>query len=306
MAIKAPTAPTPPTPPSVPGVTLKDGGTTQETNIPKDKQQTGDEQAEAQARQAVARGDGALSKTTQAKPEKPAKTNKPVDASGGASQENQASSVQVIPAQNGLNEENPRQQAMADAKAQAQTQAQTESQQNGWEQFASHGAAFWGAVLVFMSVVVWFGIRKIMARKDGKKGALSFADIDGAAAPVPLPEKGVKNSSKSLPRKSSRNREQVETFAELRGLTPDEVLAKLAHDEETALRQEMRQARAEAKERLQKAGRIPVNVSPPPHAARQYREQLTAQIPEKKAKPKPPVKPRSASKEDEQRFEVRI
>ena len=55
MAIKAPTAPTPPTPPCVPGVTLKDGGTTQETNIPKDKQQTGDEQAEAQARQAVER-----------------------------------------------------------------------------------------------------------------------------------------------------------------------------------------------------------------------------------------------------------
>ena len=70
MAVKAPTAPVPPTPPSVPGVTLKDGGTAQETNIPHDKQQTGDEQAEAQARQAVARGDGALSKTTQAKPEK--------------------------------------------------------------------------------------------------------------------------------------------------------------------------------------------------------------------------------------------
>jgi hypothetical protein len=88
---------------------LKDGGTAQETNVPHDKQQTSDEQAEAQARQAVARGDGALSKTTQAKPETPAKPDKPVDASGVASQENQASSVQVIPAQNGLNEENPRQ-----------------------------------------------------------------------------------------------------------------------------------------------------------------------------------------------------
>lgn len=304
MAIKAPTAPTPPTPPSVPGVTLKDGGTAQETNVPRDKQQTSDQQHEEQARQAVARGDGALSKTTQSKPEKPAKANKPVDASGGASQENQAGSVQVIPAQNGLNEENPRQQAMEDAKA--QTQAQTESPHNDWEQFASHGALFWGVVLVLMSVVVWFGIRKIMARKDGKTGTLSFADIDGAAAPVPMPEKGGKNSTKNQHTKTAHNREQVETFAELRGLTPDEVLAKLAHDEETALRQEMRQARAEAKERLQKAGRIPVNVSPPPHAARQYREQLTAQIPEKKAKPKPPVKPRPAPKEDEQRFEVRI
>ena len=305
MAVKAPTAPTPPTPPSVPGVTLQDGGTAQETNIPKDRQQTGDEQAEAQARQAVARGDGALSKTTQSQPEKPAKSNKPVDASGGASQENQASSVQVIPAQNGLSEENPRQQAMEDAKAQVQTQAQTENPHNSWEQFASHGAFFWGAVLVLMSVVVWFGIRKIMARKEGKRGSLSFADIDGAAAPVPLPGKRESNGSKKLHSKTSRNREQVETFAELRGLTPDEVLSKLARDEEAALRQEMRQARAEAKERLQKAGRIPVNPSPPPHAARQYREQLTAQIPEKKAKPKPPLK-RPAAQEEEQRFEVRI
>ena len=305
MAVKAPTAPTPPTPPSVPGVTLQDGGTAQETNIPKDRQQTGDEQAEAQARQAVARGDGALSKTTQSQPEKPAKSNKPVDASGGASQENQASSVQVIPAQNGLNEENPRQQAMEDAKAQVQTQAQTENPHNSWEQFASHGAFFWGAVLVLMSVVVWFGIRKIMARKDGKRGSLSFADIDGAAAPVPLPGKRESNGSKKLHSKASRTREQVETFAELRGLTPDEVLSKLARDEEAALRQEMRQARAEAKERLQKAGRIPVNPSPQPHAARQYREQLTAQIPEKKAKPKPPLKP-PAAQDEEQRFEVRI
>ncbi len=305
MAVKAPTAPTPPTPPSVPGVTLKDGGTAQETNIPHDKQQTGDEQAEEQARQAVARGDGALSKTTQSKPEKPAKTNKPVDASGGASQENQASSVQVIPAQNGLNEENPRQQAMEDAKAQTKTQAQAESPHNGWEQFASHGAVFWGAVLVLMSVVVWFGIRKIMARKDGKKGSLSFADIDGAAAPVPMPGKRDKSGSKDMLSKTSRNRQQVETFAELRGMTPDEVLSKLAHDEESALRQEMRQARAEAKERLQKAGRIPVNPSPPPHAARQYREQLTAQLPEKKAKPKPPLK-RPVRKEEDEHFEVRI
>ena len=47
MAVKAPIAPTPPVPPSVPGVTLQDGGTAQETNIPQDRQQTGDEQAEA-------------------------------------------------------------------------------------------------------------------------------------------------------------------------------------------------------------------------------------------------------------------
>lgn len=301
MAVKAPTAPVPPTPPTVPGVTLKEGGTAQETNVPRDKHQTGEEQREDQARQSVAQGNGALSKTTQSKPEK--QSQKPVDASGGASQENQRTNTVVIPAQNGLGQENPQQQALEDAKA-ANSQTQMAAQQdNGWSQFSSHGAMFWGAVLVAMAIVVWFGIRKLMARKDGKKGALSFADIDGAAAPVPLPGQGKKSP---LMDKAPRSREQVENFTELRGLTPDEVLTKIAREEEEALRREMRQARAEAKERLQKAGRIPVNTSPPTQAARQYREQVTAELPREKAKPKPPVKKRPALPEEEQRFEVRI
>ena len=301
MAVKAPTAPTPPTPPSVPGVTLKDGGTAQETNVPRDKHQTGDERLEDQARQSVAQGNGALSKTTQSKPEK--QTQKPVDASGGASQDNQRTNTVVIPAQNGLGQENPQQQALQDAKA-ANSQAQTAApQDNGWSQFASHGAVFWGAVLVFMAIVVWFGIRKLMARKEGKKGTLSFADIDGAAAPVPLPGQGKKSP---LTDKAPRSREQVENFTELRGLTPDEVLTKIAREEEVALRTEMRQVRAEARERLQKAGRIPVNTSPPTQAARQYREQVTAELPKEKAKPKSALKPRKLPQEEEQRFEVRI
>lgn len=298
MAVKAPTAPVPPTPPTVPGVTLKEGGTAQETNVPRDKQQTNDERLEDQARQSVARGDGALSKTTQAKPEKAQK----VDASGGASQDSQRGQTVVVPAQNGLGQENPQQQALADAKA-ANSSTQESPPQDNWGQFASHGSVFWGAVLVFMAVVVWFGIRKIMARKEGKKGILSFADIDGAAAPVPLPGA---NSHPHKAGKTPRNREAVETFAGLRGLTPDEVLAKIAHDEDTALRAEIRQARAEAKERLQKAGRIPVNPNPPPQAARQYREQVAAPLPEKKAKPKTVVRKKTSQQEDEQHFEVRI
>ncbi|BAL82039.1 hypothetical protein SELR_03310 [Selenomonas ruminantium subsp. lactilytica TAM6421] len=299
MAVKAPAAPTPPTPPSVPGVKLENGGTAQETNVPHDKQQTHDERVEDQARQSVARGDGALSKTTQSKPEKAAKPQKSVDASGGASQENQQPQRVVVPAQNGLNQENPRQEALADAKAQTQKETQTQmAQDNSWGQFASHGAVFWGAVLILMALVVWFGIRKVLMRKQGRKSSLSMADIDGAAVPAAVPGKGAG--------RAARSREQVETFAELRGLTPDEVLEKLAHDEEKALRAEMRQAREEARARLEKAGRIPVNPSPPPHAARQYREQVTAELPPEKAKTLKPLPKRKQSQDEEQRFEVRI
>lgn len=313
MAVKAPAAPTPPTPPSVPGVKLENGGTAQETNVPHDKQQTHDERLEDQARQSVARGDGALSKTTQARPEKEAKTDreekpqKAVDASGGASQSGQ---TMIVPAQNGLGAENPQQQALADAKAQTvQKEASDQAARDSWGQFVSHGALFWGAVLLFMAVVVWFGIRKLLARKDGRQGSLSFADIDGAAAPVPLPKspgRGPKTSAKTVSQgKQPRRQEAVETFAELRGLTPDEVLAKLARDEARAAQAEMRQARAEARERLQKAGRIPMNVNPPPQAARQYLEQVTADIPAEKAKPLPQVK-KPKDKQEEGHFEVRI
>ena len=291
MAVKAPVAPTPPVPPSVPGVKLENGGTAQETNVPHDKQQTHDERVEDQARQSVARGDGALSKTTQSRPEK-----KPVDASGGASQESQQPQPVVVPAQNGLNTENPQQQALADAKAQTATQSQL-SQDSGWGQFASHGALFWGAVLVLMAVVGWLGLRRLMMHRGSRQGSLSMADIDGAAAPVPRPE------TERPQRKAGRSQEQVETFAELRGLTPDEVLAKIAHDEERALQAEMRQARAEARTRLQKAGRIPVNTAAPPHAARQYREQVTAEPPKEKAKP---LRAHPQPAEEEKRFEVRI
>lgn len=293
MAVKAPTAPVPPVPPSVPGVTMQQGGTAQESNVPRDKQQTNDQRLEDQARQAVARGDGALSKTTQTRPEKEAKKEKAVDASGGASQAGQTA---IVPAKNGLQEENPQQQALADARAaQAGTQAQEQQADNGWAQFASHGAAFWGAVLVFMALVVWFGIRKLMARKDGRKGALSFADIDGAANPVRLPGKT------AAPSRPAREGEEV--IRGFRGMTPDEALAQMAREEEEAAREEVRQARAEARERLQKAGRLPINTHAPNVAARQYREQVAAELPKEKVKP---LKPQRKPKEEEQRFEVRI
>jgi len=301
MAVKTPTAPVPPTPPSVPGVTLQEGGSVQESNVPQDRHQTNDERLENQARHSVAQGDGALSKTTQSKPDK--QVQKPADASGGASQESQRGQGSAIPAQNGLGQENTQQQALEDAKAAQLESSTADLQDSSWSQYASHGAIFWGAVLLFMAMIVWIGIRKLMARKEGKSGTLSFADLEGAAAPVSLPGK----VSKAV--KPSRNRDQVETFAELRGMTPDEVLSKIAHEEEAALRLEMRQAREEAKERLQKAGRIPVNTSPLPQAAQSYREQLTADLSQEKAKPKPKPKPSASSHsagKEETRFEVRI
>ncbi len=67
MAVTPPTPPTPPKPPEVPSVTLQGGGLEQDPQAPA-VSKTSD--PESQARDAVARGDGALSKTVTEKPEK--------------------------------------------------------------------------------------------------------------------------------------------------------------------------------------------------------------------------------------------
>lgn len=68
MAVTAPTPPTPPTAPVVPKVTMSDGGSVTVTNQPVSGKQSAAQLQENQARQAVARGDGALAKTTQEQP----------------------------------------------------------------------------------------------------------------------------------------------------------------------------------------------------------------------------------------------
>ena len=278
MAVQKPVAPTPPVPPSVPQVTLQEGGTARESNVPQNIQQNNDERLEAQARQSVAQGDGALSKSTTTRPERPAKSQT-VDASGGASQ---AGQTVIVPAEQlpPAGQENVYKAAQEQAKA--ETQAQDTSLPDG---FTAHSGVFWGAVILLMAVVSWFGIKKIMSRRKGRR-SLSWDDLNGAAKPV-----------------------KVETFDELRGLTPDEALKKMAADEKSKARAEARQAREEARRRLEKAGRIPVKTVVPTTAARQYREQVvagaaSADLP--KAKPKPVVKSRSPKQEEEQRFEVRI
>ncbi len=65
MAVAPPTPPTPPTPPSVPQVNLQEKGASTESTIPS---KGSDQSPEAQAKASVAKGNGALSKTTTSSP----------------------------------------------------------------------------------------------------------------------------------------------------------------------------------------------------------------------------------------------
>ena len=79
MAVTVPTPPVPPTPPAVPTVTLGGGGSVTESTVPQSGHQSDADRQEAQARQAVARGDGALSKTTKEQPQQPAQQKQPAN-----------------------------------------------------------------------------------------------------------------------------------------------------------------------------------------------------------------------------------
>ncbi len=81
MAVTPPTPPTPPKPPEVPPVTLQGGGLEQDSQAPAVSKSSN---PESQARDAVAKGDGPLSKTV---------TGKPGESSGN--QEKQSASQQT-------------------------------------------------------------------------------------------------------------------------------------------------------------------------------------------------------------------
>lgn len=305
MAVTAPSAPVAPTPPTAPQVLFEGGGSVRESNVPVSKQQTNDERLESQARASVARGDGALAKTTQ---------EKPADDAGKA-QPAQGSSAPATPqdsAATGAN--NAAQMANADASAQTESaqQAQTLAPDARDASPAAHGALYWGAMLLAIAIVAGLIVRTVLHRRRGAT-VLTWRDIN---------EETDSASGGGSANGNAGGSPRGETIADnLRGMTPDEALAELEREEREAAEaarrrehEEMLEARRAAKERLQAAG-MPVRGAETPtateNAAREYRRELTRMVPqelEKRAKPLPPLKPTKprADGEESERFEVRI
>ena len=270
MAVTAPTPPTPPTPPSVPAVTLGGGGSVTESTTPVSGYQSDADRQEAQARQAVARGDGPLAKTTQEQPAaKPGKQSGGQQNSGANNGKDGQTVVQT-----------DQQAAAASQGSGDQTQQQTAPSPSTP---SARGPVFWGVFFVLVFVMAYALFRVLMKRKHGKTG-LSFRDINETEG-------------------EDTDRE-IRGDVNLRGLTPDEALRQL----EEAEAEELRQARAEARERLREAGRLqpqpdPPKAAVPKQAARQYRDQLTTMLPEQ---PKKVVRKPVPKKDEEGHFEVRV
>ncbi|MBQ1868277.1 hypothetical protein [Selenomonas sp.] len=279
MAVTPPTAPTPPTPPVAPKVSLDGGGSVTQSTVPQNKNQTDAQRQEAEARQAVAQGDGPLSKTTQENPN--AKQNQ--QQNGG--QQNQTTVVQTDPqAAAALQDGKTGQDTQSSQNTQTATAAQAPL-----SSFAGHGAGYWIFTFVAVFVLAFVLFRVVLKKRDGSKGELSAEDIRQAIEP-----------------------EESESSLNLRGLTPDEALRQLEEQEAIDAAEEIRKARAEAKARLAKA-RSRVQLTPevpastaPKQIARQYREQVTAMPPEIKAKPKKIVRKPPKDEDDKEHFEISV
>ena len=272
MAVKAPSPPTPPTPPTVPGVTLSEGGSVTQSNAPPangttSKSTDNEKQMEEQAREAVASGSGGLSRTTQKNPAAEAKAAKAAAKEAQQSGQNQAQATidtgrsQAAQAANlGSAGAVPQDSS---GKAVPGQEAAT-LQADPAPKFDYHGLTYWLPMLVVAFVAAALLVKKFLHRQ-GRKGELTKADIEADA----------------LGAVESR---------ELRGLTPDEVLARLEAQEVPAKVEAARTQVAKAK--------IKQSYSQKPK-------------PKAKAAPKKPPKtkvgPRKTTQEEErQRFEVRI
>ena len=182
MAVTPPTAPTPPTPPTVPQVTLQDGGSVQESTAPPAYQsRTGDEANEAQARQAVANGDGALQKSTRSKPQaKDAQTQKPAQnqaQAGGSETQSTQNGAALDPQTAALLQQNGQQ-----GQAQQNTQTQQVQPLKPGMYGSGYGAAFWIGSIAVMMVLAFVFLRTFL-RKKKRKGELGIEDIAGDVTP---------------------------------------------------------------------------------------------------------------------------
>ena len=151
MAVTPPTPPTPPTAPKVPAVTINDGGSVTDSTVPVSGYQSAADAAENQAKQAVARGDGSLTKTTQEKPAAKADSKtQPAKADSKTAQ----SDDKVVP-------------LAANDNAAADNTGTLVQQPEPMASY-SHTTLYWlftGISILFLAVVIWQLIKRKLPSK---------------------------------------------------------------------------------------------------------------------------------------------
>lgn len=151
MAVTPPTPPTPPTVPKVPAVTLNDGGSVTDSTVPVSGYQSAADAAENQAKQAVARGDGSLTKTMQEKPAAKADSKN-----------------QLAKADNKINQSDDKAAPLAVSENAAADNTGTLVQQPEPMADYNHTTIYWLFTVIsilFLAVVVWQLIKRKLTSK---------------------------------------------------------------------------------------------------------------------------------------------
>ncbi len=173
MALKAPTPPTPPAPPIPPKVELMEGGSVKETTVPQSHgPRTEEEIHEAQAREAVANGEGPLSKTTvtDGKKESPEpnarEVTAPVSEKGMAEPRIPAGGSKTD--RTALQQDAQAQMLMGEENTAGSSQALQATPPKLPESPEYHGMFYWGSTLLAITVLVAMVLRKILFREKEK------------------------------------------------------------------------------------------------------------------------------------------
>ena len=222
MALTAPTPPTPPTPPTVPKVTLGGGGSVTETQGPVSGQRS--ENDESQARAAVARGDGPLSRTT---------TEDPQDGSANGQNASNASNQNGQTGQNAQTAQQGGQQGSdgsaallggdagtgSDGSDDAQSAKEAQALEEGRVQhpagaLGSHGVLYIGFSLVTFVALAVLLYRWMKKRRAEHRGTLRYGDFVGDI---------------------DAGREEAMEDKTLRGRTAGEILGDIEREEEREL-----------------------------------------------------------------------
>ena len=222
MALTAPTPPTPPTPPTVPKVTLGGGGSVTETQGPVSGQRS--ENDESQARAAVARGNGPLSRTT---------TEDPQDGSANGQNASNASNQNGQTGQNAQTAQQGGQQGSdgsaallggdagtgSDGSDDAQSAKEAQALEEGRVQhpagaLGSHGVLYIGFSLVTFVALAVLLYRWMKKRRAEHRGTLRYGDFAGDI---------------------DAGREEAMEDKTLRGRTAGEILGDIEREEEREL-----------------------------------------------------------------------
>ena len=307
------TPPTPPTPPSPPKITLGDAARDAQANT---THTTGDAQAEQQARDSVAQGNGALSKTTTGAPKTSDAAERPnaaarTDAAKGDPVKTSASKVDrgtTVEGQTGAD--------VAKGLDLAQENAALKQQLAGTEQklpevptsYTATSGLYWAGMIGVALVVGIVAFRRFFQKKPqteaetepslGERILARERAEEQRTTSAGAQERGAHDDLLAAAERTKRARDtRGEILPEYTGLTAGEALARLMEEERAPQRTDARTAQRSVPPTVKQTGQQSSAKPAPPPAA------PAPVLPS--TKPVKPIAPQE-NEEEKPRFEVRV